>query len=315
MLRRRTKRKLIGMITIAGQVLSTAPILAASSESLWVANTNSHAIVQFQPPLHLDSYPTGLAFDEKGNAWATVGFSVEELPSTALKTLQKSTAPAPKAKISSSSFDEPFGCAFDPLGNLWIADASGALFELSKKQLSPGTRSVTPAQKITSGSFLCLHFPAFDTSGDLWVSDECRNEIFEFTPRQLKSGGALSPNIIIGGSMSGPEQIAFDRDGDLWVANFLLSNVVEFGSGTIVSTGSPPPAVTLSSNGGSPASLDEPLGLAFDAAGDLWVSNLDNSTFVEFSAASIASSGDPDPTILIQGINNQSGQMTFGPVY
>jgi hypothetical protein len=96
------------------------------------------------------------------------------------------------------------------------ADASGALFELSKKQLLPGTRSVKPAQKITSTSFLCLHFPAFDPAGDLWVSDECRNEISEFTPTQLKTGGSLGPNISISGSMSGPEQIAFDSGGNLW---------------------------------------------------------------------------------------------------
>jgi hypothetical protein len=104
-------------------------------------------MVQFQPPVGLDSYPNGLAFDKKGNAWATVGFSVEEIPSSALKTLQRNISPAPKAKITSSSFNQPFGCSFDPLGNLWVADGSGALFELSKKQLLPGTKSVKPAHR------------------------------------------------------------------------------------------------------------------------------------------------------------------------
>ena len=64
----------------------------------------------------------------------------------------------------------------------------------------------------------------------------------------------------------------------------------------LAASGAPTPAVTISNNAGS---IDEPSGVAFDAAGDLWVTNTDNSTLVEFTPSQLASSGDPTPAVTI----------------
>jgi sugar lactone lactonase YvrE len=52
--------------------------------------------------------------------------------------------------------------------------------------------------------------------------------------------------------------------------------------------------VTLSS-----ASLNAPVGLTFDSADNLWVSNYTGNTVVMFTPAQRAASGSPDPTVIL----------------
>ena len=87
-----------------------------------------------------------------------------------------------------------------------------------------------------------------------------------------------------------PDQVAFDSSGNLWVADSSNGRVLEFkapfssgesattvlGSANFVSDGS------LSS--ANQTNLPEPLGLAFDSAGNLWVSDGLANRIVEFKA-------------------------------
>ncbi len=126
-----------------------------------------------------------------------------------------------------------------------------------------------------------------------WVANDGNSTVVEFTPAQLAATGSATPAVTLsgaaGGSLDDPEGLAFDSAGDLWVTNEGNSTVVEFTRGQLAITGSPTPAVTLSATAGD--SLDDPEGLAFSLAGDLWVANHDNNTVVEFTPGQLAATG------------------------
>src|SRR5262249_36024462 len=74
---------------------------------------------------------------------------------------------------------------------------------------------------------------------------------------------------------------AFDNQGNLWVADYSNDRILEFQqpfssgmSAELTMQGCPTP---------SPACFYDPQGLAFDAAGDLWVSDAANSRVLEFT--------------------------------
>jgi sugar lactone lactonase YvrE len=247
----------------------------------------------------------GAAFDANGNLWLT-HFGANTVAEYSASQLNASGAPTPAVTLSANaeSLSDPAGLAFDSSGNLWIVNASTAtVVEFTASQLA-STGSPTPAVTISASS-ASLDEPigiAFDASGNLWVSN-IGGSIVAFTPSQVAASGAPTPTVILtaaAGSINGPLMIAFDASGKLWVANgdHGQNTVVAFSPSQLTTTGSPTPVVTLSANAGS---LNGPAGLAFDASGSLWVSNLDGTspTVVGFTASQIATSGSPTPNVTV----------------
>jgi hypothetical protein len=71
-------------------------------------------------------------------------------------------------------------------------------------------------------------------------------------------------------------------------------------------SGTPLPAVTISD-------LAAPGGLAFDAAGSLWVAN-SGSTVVAFAPEQLTAPGSPDPRVVLSGFESINlGFLAFYP--
>jgi sugar lactone lactonase YvrE len=141
--------------------------------------------------------------------------------------------------------------------------------------------------------------------GTLYVGDFGANQIDAFN--LPSAGGNVAPNPIITStashSVSQPYNMVPDAAGDLWVANFAdgnpaQSSVVKFSAAQLKAGGDPTPLTTLTST-----SIDGPVGVAFDAAGDMWVSNYSGESLVEFTAAQVAAGGNQTPAITISGAN------------
>ncbi|MGB6554056.1 MAG: hypothetical protein WBE78_11235 [Candidatus Binataceae bacterium] len=316
-----------GLLYAASAILAVVACGAVSpawsGQSLWVANNESANLEQFKhsqlkstgiprPSLiGLSGDPLGISFDRKGNLWTTVGSTqVQEISAKQLIKAGNSASPTPAAVITScSSFHSLVGSNFDAAGDLWIADSSGAIYELSAAQLKAGTADLVPAITLTaSGNFESPQFVTFDNSGDLWVSDENASAVFEFTPDQLV-GGNQTPRVITDG-LAGPGQLAFDHKKNLWVTNFDNSTVVEYSKADLVSTINPAPATAITSPNNI---LNGAWGLAFDVGDDMWVANYSTGAIMKFGPVQLMQTHPLRPKVFLGGANNFSYQITFGP--
>jgi len=254
--------------------------------------------------------PDGLAFDSSGDLWVANSTSdtVVEVPRGQLGK----PGPVPGIVISSASgraLSSPSGLAFDSSGDLWVSnEASNTVTELNKQELSSsGPKS--PETTIPGPSGSTVPEPlglTFDTRGDLWMTSSDMggfNILVEFTKGQL-AGDNPRPHVTItsdaAGSLRSPGAPAVSASGAVWVPNEANNTVVEFTKPELARSGSPVPQVTISANG-SATNVNEPSGLAFDAAGDLWVVNGGNDTIVEFSRTELSTSGSPAPVRTIAG--------------
>jgi hypothetical protein len=259
--------------------------------------------------------------------WIANGTTVVEyIPS---QFVSGSSAAAPQRTLASATFGTPQSVTFDLGGNLWVLDtaaiinsvATPAMLEFSAAQIAAlGTNSTPlPVAIVTSSNLTSPRQLVFDSSGNGWVTDHDSNTVIVFQEAQLSQPGSnfLNPILVISSAaFDGPSGLAFNGAGDMWVSNngnvsvaggapssagttlvgVLATHVPAVPDGT---RGLPTVTadVTLSDDGQS--SIQAPWTLAFDSSGNLWSSNANASTIVEFVVASLAATGAPAPTVIL----------------
>ena len=117
----------------------------------------------------------------------------------------------------------------------------------------------------------------------LIVSNYTANNLLRFP---LSATGNVAPTVTTsssGGSLTEVSASVLDGAGNLWVTT--NASIEKFTPGQLTASGSPTPAVVLQSTA-------FPSGLAFDSAGDLWVSGYDGGIF-EYTPGQLAASGQP----------------------
>ncbi len=117
---------------------------------------------------------------------------------------------------------------------------------------------------------------------------------------QLSSSGSPSPLITLTlPNGTTPNDLEFDSSQNLWVSDNTGNRILRFTPAQYASSGSPVPSVVISSNGNN--SIFQPVGLAFDSSGNMWVAN--NASLVRFAASNLSTTGTPNPDRTISGVS------------
>jgi hypothetical protein len=178
-----------------------------------------------------------------------------------------------------SGVSRPRGVAFESAGNLFVANnfctdtCQGTILKITPD----GTQSTFA----TLSDNLFLEALAFDRSDNLFVMAQDLNSptnastIYEFTPNGIQSTFGSIPGQGWG--------LAFDSAGNLFAADGWFQTIYKFTPDGTPSVFAGPSAFTPDSN---------PVGLAFDRFGNLFVStqaNVGNDTILEFTPDSVES--------------------------
>ena len=191
---------------------------------------------------------------------------------------------------TNARFFNPTAAAVDGAGNIYVADGGDHTI---RKITAGGTVTTLAGSSGHQGSsdgsgsgalFLYPYAVAVDGSGNVYVADSGNHNIRKVTPGGSVStlaGTAGSPGSTDGTSalFNTPQGIAVDATGNVYVSDTNNSTIRKITPAGVVSTFAGSPGQTGGSDGtGGSAQFNYPNGLATDAAGDVYVADLGNST-------------------------------------
>lgn len=241
--------------------------------------------------------PEGIAVDAAGNVW------VPNYLSSSLSAFNSNGVAMTGSPFTTAGLDEPTSVAIDTYGNAWATNFNGD--DVSEFN-SSGQKISNPPGWIGGG----LNKPygiAIDNVGHAWVANFGGNSMSEFSS-SLSFGLAISPSTGFGGDvLVGPAGIASDISGNMWTANYTAatSSLAEAVPST---TAGQPPTFTLftgvTTNTPQGAGLNSPYGVAIDASGNVWATNVSGNG----SLSEIKPNGDA-----ISGANGYQGGGLSGP--
>ena len=180
-----------------------------------------------------------------------------------------------------------------------LAD-SGKRFRAVFTNVSGSANSNAAVLTVTAVSAVVLNRStgvALDAAGNVYVANSGRNTIVQITPAGVASTLAgvegLSGSIDGTGSaarFSGPQGVAVDSAGNVYVGDTGNHTIRKITPAGVVSTLAGSPSLIGSIDGtGSAARFNIPIGVAVDAAGNVYVGDTSNHTIRKISPAGVVS--------------------------
>jgi hypothetical protein len=227
------------------------------------------------------------------------------------------TNTANKGGVSANSLDAPLGVAVDAGGNLYVADTFNSRALEYNTPLTTDTTAdlvfgqggsfTTNTQNKGGVSANSLDVPeavAIDSGGNLYVADTSNSRVLEYdTPLTTDTtadlvfgqGGSFTTNTAEKGGLSAnslyaPQGVALDASGNLYVADTANQRVLEYNTPLTTDTtadhvfGQEGSFTTNTANSGgvSANSLSDPVGLAVDSGGNLYIADDQNNRVLEY---------------------------------
>jgi uncharacterized protein (TIGR03437 family) len=239
------------------------------------------------------TYPDGLALDAAGNLFIADGTNnvVREVSNGIITTIAgtgKRGFSLDGGPATSAMLSQPTGIAIDANSNLYIADSQNSrIREVSNGIITTiaGNGNEVPPSTVISGApatnspLLLPTGVAVDANGDVYISDYVQPNILKI------SGGIIT---IVATAAPAAAGIAVDSSGNLFVAVSANSTVDMISNGvlTVIAGG----VIAGFSGDGGPAinaRLNDPLGVAVDGAGNIYIADSKNMRVRKVSAGII----------------------------
>jgi len=161
---------------------------------------------------------------------------------------------------SGAGLNAPVPIAIDKAGDVWVGNTATGANSLS--ELSPVGAPISTSAGYTGGGIVDPFSIAIDKSGNVWTANVSPNSLSELS----STGAPVSTSAgYTGGGLNAPYSIAFDLLGHAWVVNNVGSSLSEFSA-----TGVPITTAPGDQGGGI---NNDPVSLAIDALGDIWVTD------------------------------------------
>ena len=260
------------------------------------------------------NFPTGVAADSAGNVYVadSRNHTIRKISAGGAVTTLAGSPGRPGAADgvgSAASFNGPWEVAVDGASNVYVADsgndtirkisAAGVVTTLAG---SPGTRGSADGV----GSAALFDTPtgiAIDGAGNVYVGDGANHIVRKVTAAGVVTTVAGAPGVDgsadgtgSAASFSSPVGVASEAAGVVYVADRNNSAIRKVTTAGVVTTIAGAAEVKGSADGtGSAASFNRTFGIAVDAANNLYVSDVNNSTIRKITAGGVVTTlaGNP----------------------
>lgn len=229
-----------------------------SSNNLYVTDSGNHVVRKITP--------TGVVTTLAGNG--TVGFA--------------------DGLGTNASFNCPYATAVDSSGNVYVADSD-----------NHAIRKITPAGLVSTiagngtagatdglGSNATFYRPrgiALDSSGNLYIADRTNSLIRKITPEGMVSTIAgngvatFADGTGTNASFNYPISVMLDRFGNIYVGDNANHRVRKIDTNRVVTTLAGSGVGSFADGTGNSAGFNQPLGMAMDSSGYLYVADYTNN--------------------------------------
>jgi uncharacterized protein (TIGR03437 family) len=208
------------------------------------------------------------------------------------------------AAATAAELNLPTGVAVDGSGHIYIADSNNNRIRVAKAGGSVATFAGNGGYSYsgdggaaTSAQMNSPYAVAVDGAGNYYVADAGNNVV-----RKVSASGVITTvagNGTAGSSgdgsaataaeLSGPQGLALDGAGNLYIADTGNSKVREVSGGTITTVaGSGTAGYAGDGAAAASAQLSSPVGLAFDAKGNLYIADTDNNAVRKVAGGTIS---------------------------
>jgi RHS repeat-associated protein len=246
-------------------------------------------------------YPTGVAVDSAGNLYIA-DFDNDRIRKVAASTGIITTVAGngtwgytgDGGTATSAEIDGGYSVAADASGNIYIADMYNARVRkvtASTGQISTVAGSATAGFAGDGGSATIakLFYPAgvvLDTSGDIYIADMNNGRVRKVTASNgiistVAGGGtSIADGVAATSAAIYPVRIALDSSGNLYLSDTSTQRVRKVNASTgLITTVAGDGTAGYTGDGGpaTSAELDDPYGLAVDAAGNLYMADMYNN--------------------------------------
>lgn len=263
--------------------------------------------------------PWGIALDRAGNVFISDASSHTIRKVTPVGTNWSVTTLAGQAGKhgiqdgtgTAAQFDVPRGLAVDSAGNLYVADSANSMI----RKVTPSGAVTTLAGRAQTPGFLdgagnAARFSqpyalAVDNADTIYVTDILGNEAI----RLVTPAGAVTTMSLLP-LLSSAEGLAVDGAGNVYFADNTLSTIGKVTSGgLVIAVAGLKNSPGVSDGTGSDARFGNPIGLAVDKAGNLYVADLLNSLVRKGTPAPVVFNLKSGPSLSLVGAPSQTAVM------